>query len=424
MRVARWTLLVAALAVSVCAKDAAPVKTDGECTAPSVVASFESKIADLEQSKSELQLQVDAHGKEKTKLLADVAKEHEAIVLKLQDEIATLEKDVAIEKHAVEKAEAELKSALDKLKSESKRAISRDSDVIRLEEDLAKERTAAAERDAELKAALAKLAEQAKKTTQLEKSKDSFEKKNKALLKDLGEAKAVELSMAALLSMYYDDALVLAEQAVVYAQEKLNEQSDTLEQVQGHFENAKKTASDTTSKFYQENLAATLDPILVDVQKTVDPIWADVHKTVNERYLPLVQDEAAKVKEQVVVYSQEALRRAKLARNEAITLLEQNDYVAHHAQKVIDGVLILLAIPLVLFQIRLALRLVWWLLTTTLCTLTCGLCCGSRKRSSKTKRVKKTASVNQSLNAPLNGPAKKTTTKTTSTSQKRKKGKN
>ncbi|ETI43105.1 hypothetical protein F443_11830 [Phytophthora nicotianae P1569] len=410
MRVTRWALLVAALDVSVYAKDAAPVKNDGECVAPSVVENFESKIADLKQSNSELQLQVDAYGKEKTKLLSGVTKEHEAVVLKLQDEIAALEKDVAIEKKAVEKSDAELKRALDKL---------------------ATERTAVAERDAELKAALAKLAEQTKKTAQLEKSKETFEKKNKALLKDLSEAKSVELTMASLLSSYYDDALVLAEQAAVYAQDTLNEQSGTLEQVQVHIENAKKTACDTTSKFYKENLASTLDPILVDVQKTVDPIWADVHKTVSphvEKYVPIVQNEAAKAKEQVVVYSQEALRRAKIARIEAIALLEKNEYVAHHAQKVIDGVLILLAIPLVLFQIRLALRLVWWLFTTALCVLTCGLCCGSRKRSYKTKRkvVKKTASINQSLNAPLNVPAKTTTTKTTSaSSQKRnKKGKN
>jgi len=156
-----------------------------------------------------------------------------------------------------------------------------------------------------------------------------------------------------------------------------------------------------------------------------------VHKAVNphvEKYLPIVQNEAAKAKEQVVLYSQEALRRAKLARIEAITLLEQNEYVAVHAQKVIDGVLLVLAVPLVLFQLRLALRLAWWLLSTALCVLTCGLCCGSRKRSPKTKRknAKKTASVNLSLNAPLNGPTKKTSTsKTTSTSQKRsKKGKN
>ncbi|KAG7390687.1 vacuolar sorting protein VPS33/slp1 [Phytophthora pseudosyringae] len=429
MRVARWTLLAAALAVSVYAKDVgAPVEDEAaECAAPSVVAAFESKIADLTQSNAALQLQVDAQAADKAQLLVDVAQEHEVVVLKLQGEIsslqkdvAALEKDVASETQAVEKAEAELKRALAKLSGEVERAARRDSDVTKLEDELAKERAAASETDAELKAALAKLAEATKKTTQLEKNHQSVERKNKALLKELGEAKSVELNMASLLSSYYDDALVLAEQAAVYAQDKLDEQSGTLEQVQSQIETAKKTACDSTSKFYKENLAATLDPILVDVHKAVHP-----HV---EKYLPIVQNEADKAKEQVAVYSQEALRRAKLARLEAITLLEQNEYVAQHAQKVIDGLLIVLATPLVLFQLRLALRLAWWLFTTMLCVLTCGLCCGSRKRSSKTKRktVKKTASINQSLNAPLNGPTKKTTTsKTTSTSQKRgKKGKN
>ncbi|POM62973.1 hypothetical protein PHPALM_27794 [Phytophthora palmivora] len=400
MRVARWTLLAAALAVSVYAKDAAPAK-DSECVAPSAVASFESKIADLQQSNAALKLQIDSQSDEKTKLLANVAQEHEAIVLKLQKEIASLQKDVDAlekdEKQAVQKVQNELKIALDKLSSETKRADTR---------------------------------EESKKTTQLEKNLQSVEKKNKALLKELSETKSVELSMASLLSAYYDDALVLADQAVEFAHEKLSEQSDTLEHVQSQIETAKKTACDTSSKFYQDNFAATLDPIFVDVRKTVDPIFADMHKAVHphvEKYLPIVQNEATKAKEQVVMYSQEALRRAKVARIEAITLLEQNEHVAQHAQKVIDGVLILLAVPLVLFQIRLALRLVWWLFTTTLCVLTCGLCCGTRKRCSKTKRkmVKKTASVNASLNAPLNGPAKKTTTTKTSTTQKRnRKGKN
>ncbi|KAL3670140.1 hypothetical protein V7S43_004455 [Phytophthora oleae] len=424
MRVARWTLLAAALAVSVHAKGT-PAKDKAECASPSVVADFKSKIAVLTKSNAVLQLQVDSQAKDQTQLLADVAQEHETIVLKLQDEISalqkdveTLEKDVAKEKHAVEKAEAELKSALAKLTGETKRIAEMDSDVTKLEEQLTKER-------AELKAALAKLADETKKTTQLKKTHQNVEKKNKALLKELSEAKSVELSMASLLSLYYDDALVLAEQAVEYTQEKLNEQSDTLEQVQTHIE----TACDKSSQFYKENLAATLDPILADVHKTVNPILEDVHKTVHphvEKYLPIVQNEAAKVKNQVGVYSQEALRRAKLARIDAITLLEQNEHVAQHAQKVIDGVLIVLAVPLVLFQIRLALRLVWWLLTTTLCVATCGLCCGSRKRSAKAKRkfVKKSAAIDQSLNAPLNGPTKKTTP-TKATIQKRgKKGKN
>ncbi|KAE9010002.1 hypothetical protein PR003_g16914 [Phytophthora rubi] len=433
MRVTRWTLLAAALAVSVCAKDAAPIKEDAatECLAPAAVTALESKVDELQQSNAALQLQVDSQAADKTRLLADVAQEHETIVLKLQGEIAALtkdvevlEKDVRSQTEAVDKTRAELKAALEKLSAES-----RDGDVAKLEQDLAQERSATAETQAELKATLAKLADESKRASALDRNLQALEKKNRAMSKELSEATSVELTMASLLSSYYDDALVLAEQALVFAQQKLDEQSGALDHVQVKIEDAKKTARDSTSKFYTDNLAATLDPILVDVHKTVDPILADVHKAVNphlEKYLPIVQQEAAKAKEQVVVYSQEALRRAKLARVEAITLLEQNEHVATHAQKVVDGVLIVLAVPLVMFQIRLALRLAWWLFTSTLCLLTCGLCCGSRKRGSKTKRkgVKKTTSVNSTLNAPLNGPTKNATSSSKTTQKRSKKGKN
>ncbi|GMF47650.1 unnamed protein product [Phytophthora fragariaefolia] len=438
MRVTRCALLAAALAVAMCAKDAAPTEEAAECLAPAAVAALESKVDELEQTNAALQLQVDAQAADKTQLLADVAQEHETIVLKLQGEIVALtadvealEKDVGSQKQAVDEARAELKAALAKLSDETKRADSRSSDAAKLEKELAEERSAAAETQAELKAALTKLADESKRAAALDKKLQTLEKKNHALIKELSESASVELTMASLLSSYYDDALVLAGQALVFAQQKLDEQSGALQHVQGKIEDAKKTACDTTSKFYKDNLAATLDPILVDVHKAVDPILANVHKAVNphlETYVSIVQREAAKAKEQVVVYSQEALRRAKLARIETITLLEQNEHVANHAQKVVDGVLIVMAIPLVLLQIRLALRLVWCLFTTTLCVLTCGLCGGSRKRVSKIKRkgVKKSTSVNSNLNTPLNDPAKKTTTsrKTTTTQKRSKKGKN
>uniref|UniRef100_A0AAV1T215 Uncharacterized protein n=1 Tax=Peronospora matthiolae TaxID=2874970 RepID=A0AAV1T215_9STRA len=80
---------------------------------------------------------------------------------------------------------------------------------------------------------------------------------------------------------------------------------------------------------------------------------------------------------------------------EAITILEQNKHVAAYAQKVVDIVLLILAVPLALFWTRLVFRLVWWLFVTTVCVLTRGLCCGSRKRSStaKSELAKKTVSV-------------------------------
>uniref|UniRef100_A0AAV1T272 Uncharacterized protein n=1 Tax=Peronospora matthiolae TaxID=2874970 RepID=A0AAV1T272_9STRA len=69
-----------------------------------------------------------------------------------------------------------------------------------------------------------------------------------------------------LLSSYYDDARVLTEQTPGFAQDKLSEHTDTLERVQSEFDNVKKATRDTTSKFYQDNVTPTLNPIL-------DPIW-------------------------------------------------------------------------------------------------------------------------------------------------------
>ncbi|CAH0474073.1 unnamed protein product [Peronospora belbahrii] len=438
MRVTRWTLFAAALAVSMYTTASSSAVKDTTCVDPSIVTSMESKISDLEQSNKAFQLQIDSQNAEKSKLLMDTVKEHEIAVLQLEKEIEVLKNDVeklqndlSNEKKTVEKLETELKTALAQIQEESVLISSYTSEIAKLEESFAKERVTVANMESELKAALTKLSEETKRANKLEKSQEIVEKKNKALIQKLGKTKSEDLSVAALLSSYYDSALELAEKSVVFAQEKFNEQSGTLEHVQSKIEDTKKTARDSTSKFYQENLAATLDPILADVRKTVDPILADVHMAVNphvEQYLPIVQDKAAKAKEQVLLYLHDALRRAKLARSDAIALLEQNEHVGAHAQKVIDGALIILAVPLVLFQIRLALRLVWWLFTTTLYVLTCGLCCGTRKPNSKAKRkiAKKTASVHASLNAPVNGATKKAAnSKATMTVQKRtKKGKN
>lgn len=417
MRVTRWTLLGVVLAVSVSADVAFADNKDAACIAPSVVISLKTEIKDLKRSNEELQRQVDSRDKEKTQLLANVAQEHEIVAAKLQTEIAGLQKDVKSEKDAVKMAKAELESTLEKLNSESKRAASYDSDIKELEVSLAKEKAEAAETNAELKAVLAELAKQTNKVAQLEKSYESMQKKNKALLKDLSDTKSVELSMASLLSSYYDDTMVLAEDLATFAQQKLDGQKDTLDHVQGHFETAKNAAWDTSSKFYQENLAATLDPILVDVHKTVHP-----HA---KKYLAIAQNEGAKAKQLVVMYSQQALRRAKQARIEAIALLEQNQHVAQYAQKIIDGILIVLAAPMALFQVRLALRLAWWLLTTTLYILTCGLCFGSRERTrTKAKFVKKADSINGSEASSTDSGAKKTFERTPVVQKRGKKGKN
>ncbi|TDH69060.1 hypothetical protein CCR75_004910 [Bremia lactucae] len=409
MRVACWALFAVSLVVSVLAKGKAKSKDNLTCLAPSAVASFESKIAELQESNAALQLQLETAKAQ----LEDKAPNHEVDVSELQKEIHELKKNVASEKQGFT---LELTSALNKFRTES--AATLDNQVTKLKKDLATEQAAAFTASTELKVAVADKARQAKKIAQLEKTIQSVDKKNKALLKDLSDSTPVDLSLASLLSSYYDEALVLAEDAAGIAQQKLHEQSDTLDFVQGQIETAKTTAWDTTSSFYAENLAATIDPVLANVHEAVHP-----H---TEKYLPLLQTEGAKAKDMVIVYSQKALRHAKRARLEAIALLEQNEHVAQHARKIIDGVLIVLAVPVVMFQVRLALRLVWWVLTTTLRAHVGLVLWNSQAQLQyEAQSTEEDGEHSAEFETPLNGPAMKVSSKSTAMSQKRgKKAKN
>uniref|UniRef100_A0AAV1T288 Uncharacterized protein n=1 Tax=Peronospora matthiolae TaxID=2874970 RepID=A0AAV1T288_9STRA len=396
MRVMNWIVLLAAvLATFIYIADAdAPVKASTTVNTQQVKDSTEEEVVTVQKLEKEIET------------LTEIVKE--------------LKTDVLKEKKAHKKTKLELKAVTGELNEVRERLDAREEDVTKLRETLSTEQ---AHFTAELDAALQKLADETNKAQQLERTYELMEKKNKAMGQELGVAKTAELTMMALLSSYYDDARVLTEQTLGFAQDKLSEHTDTLERVQSEFDNVKKVTRDTTSKFYQENVAPTLNPIL-------DPILADVHKVVSpqmEKFVPILQKVAAKAKRQTLVYSREALRQAKRARVEAITILEQNNYVAAYAQKVVDSVLVILAVPLALFWTRLVFRLVWWLFTTTVCVLKCGLCCGSRKRSStaKSELAKKTIGVDAGPNAPNSGSRKTVTNKTMLNTPKRnKKSKN
>ncbi|RLN50495.1 hypothetical protein BBJ28_00019679, partial [Nothophytophthora sp. Chile5] len=110
VRALRWALvLTAAFAASAYAKEpaqdaaadpVAAVEEEAECMEPAILEVFETKIAVLEQANEALLLKVDeqatAFAEDQRKLLAGVAKEHETIVLKLQEEISSLSGDVSI----------------------------------------------------------------------------------------------------------------------------------------------------------------------------------------------------------------------------------------------------------------------------------------------------------------------------------------
>jgi hypothetical protein len=406
VRLARWTLL---LLVATCAATAAQEQTQETCIAPSVVTGFEQKISALELSHADVSARLDAATKEwKTEKKALVAKfdkehtDHRSTVTLLRNTKSNSDKTVALLEKKLEDAESKHREQLQTLDAQMQ---SLEETVGALKKDLADQEEIVLKRDSEVSDAREKLLQYAAKVKTLEKDVQLSRKSNEALRSEL-ESKETEISLSALLSSYYDEGVVVAANTVAVLREQAEQSSGTLNKVVDTLESTKKTVVDTTDKFYTENLAATVDPILANVREAADP-----HV---KKYLPLVQSEAEKAKAEVIKLSQEGLKRAKSARLEAIALLEQNENVRTHAQKIVDGVLIAVAIPLALLQFRLLLRIVWWVLTTAICVLTLGCCCG-RKRSKR-----KSSRKSQSLSSPVGAPGATNSTSSSAASQKKK----
>lgn len=379
VRLARWTLLLLA---ATCATAAADQQKSQEktCIAPSVVAGFEQKITALEDSNADvsarLNLATSEWKAERKALDAKYAKEHAdhlSAVTLLRKTKAKSDATVAVLEKKLEKAENKHREELQAL----------EETVSGLKKDLAAQKELVLTRDSEISDARERLAQYAAKVKTLEKDVQLSRKSNEALRSEL-ESKGTEISLSALLSSYYDEGVVVAASTVAALREQAEQSSGTLNKVVDTLESTKKTVVDTTDKFYTENLAATVDPILADIRVATDP-----HV---KKYLPIVQSEAEKAKTEAIKLSQEGLKRAKSARLEAIALLEQNENVRSHAQKIVDGVLIAVAVPLALLQFRLLLRVVWWLFTTAICVLTFGCCCGRKRKSSSRKSSRKSTS--------------------------------
>ncbi|GAB9467775.1 hypothetical protein Gpo141_00005110 [Globisporangium polare] len=390
VRFARWTLLLIA---ATCASAATDKQTqqDKTCIAPSVVAGFEQKIATLEDSNADVAARLDlatSEWKAERKALDDkYTKEHTdhlSTVTLLRKTKAKSDETVAVLEKKLEKAENKHREQLQSLDAQVQVL---EETVGGLKKDLAAQKELVHTRDSEVSHARERLAQYAAKVKTLEKDVQLSRKSNEALRSEL-ESKETEISLSALLSSYYDEGVVVAATTVAALREQAEQSSGTLNKVVDTLESTKKTVVDTTDKFYAENLAATVDPILADIRVAADP-----HV---KKYLPIVQSEAEKAKAEAIKLSQEGLKRAKSARLEAIALLEQNENVRSHAQKIVDGVLVAIGVPLALLQFRFLLRVVWWLFTTAICVFTFGCCCGRKRKVSSRK-----SSARKSTSSPV-----------------------
>lgn len=373
VRVAFYVKALALVAVCVTTAQAqGETQTQQTCVEPSVVTALESQVAALEQAQLvQLEEATLQWATEKAALEAQFTKEkenHHATAALLRKAKVDSEKTVGVLEAKLEAAQAQAK-ALDGL--------------------LAAEKTSSATRDSEVADAKAELAKLTKQVSSLEKDVQQSRKKNEALRHEL-ENSNVEVSLSALLSSYYDEGVVLAGTTVELLREHADQSSGSINQVLKTLDSTTQTIKSTTEKLYVENLAATVDPILSNVREAADP-----HV---QKILPILQEEVAKAKAKAIDFSHEGLRRAKSAREEAIVLLQQNENVAPYSQKIIDAVLIAVAVPLLLVQIRLVLRIVFWVISTIFYVLTLGYFCGAcaKKRSKLNRNISRSIATSSS----------------------------
>lgn len=383
VRLAHWTLLALAACASAATATAADTQ-DQACVAPAAVADLESKIGALERSSADASARLDAGEQqwtsEKQTLEEQLSKEklnHHSTATLLRNTKFSSDKTVALLEKKLEDAERAHREQLERLEAQVQAL---EATVGSVKSDLEAQAALATKREAEVAESREKLLKYAAKVKALEKDVVQSRKRNEALRSELESkeeaATAAEISLSALLSSYYDEGVVVASSTVAKLREQAEQGSGTLAKVVDTLESTKQTVVDSTDKFYSENLAATVDPILADLRQAADP-----HV---QKYLPLVQEEVARAKLEALKLSHEGLQHAKAARLSAISALEANDHVRSHAQTIVDSVLVAVAIPLALVQFRFLLRVVWWLLSTAVCVLTLGCCCG-RKRSTKRK---------------------------------------
>ncbi|KDO20847.1 hypothetical protein SPRG_14078 [Saprolegnia parasitica CBS 223.65] len=194
------------------------------------------------------------------------------------------------------------------------------------------------------------------------------------------------LSLPAMISTYYDNAVTFTTQTyedsdryVSLASSKATELyaihlAPWADEAVAHSTVAAKTVQD----LYTTHAAATVDPLLDQLHATVQPIL-DVQVPIAKQRLARAQDEA-------VVLAKRGQDVYKRSRKNAIAFFKSNPRIAPYATKIVDTTIVLLSIPIAIALLRLAVSTVFVVLSTLLYLVTCCGCCGLVGRKPKTTR--------------------------------------
>ncbi|KAL0592265.1 hypothetical protein ABG067_000373 [Albugo candida] len=207
-------------------------------------------------------------------------------------------------------------------------------------------------------------------------------KRNEALKYEL-DHQSDKLTLAALLSAYYDQGMDAAEWLAKKIQVWVQSDDNFMSAFSQHLRTMQLSIAKSSRAFYANHLAATMDPIASKIYRFVQPHYKNL--------APRVQTFSAKARLEVEETLVRAFEEFKLFRVRTIKSLLQHKHIAPHARLIVDGALALLLIPSTIFFLRFLLRCMWWCLCSLgnlcLCCVCCGRC-GKRRHRSKRKQLR------------------------------------
>ncbi|OQR87346.1 hypothetical protein ACHHYP_09084 [Achlya hypogyna] len=191
-----------------------------------------------------------------------------------------------------------------------------------------------------------------------------------------------DLSFQAVVSLYYDQVAAFSTQTYADSDKYLALAKDKsmdlyVIHVQPWTNEALKhssQATETIQALYATHAAATVDPLLAQLQEQAAP------------HVPIVKEHLARAQTEVVQLAAIAQAKFELGRATAVSHLKTQPAVAPYAQKIVDAGLVLCALPIAYLLLKLAISIVWFVISTTLYLATCCGCCGLVGRKPKTAR--------------------------------------
>nr|CCA16470.1 conserved hypothetical protein [Albugo laibachii Nc14] len=378
----KWTLLAALLSNDAVAKDVSP--SEDSKTASGKHMSDEKMMINLQKSRDEVR-KLQESNDACAKALEDSFSEHNLKSLQFEKRISEQEEEHVKVREQLESAKKEIAQCDAKYNNQNQVVLKVEKQLVSKQDKITKCGTQVSEIQKKLK-------KEENMARRLERDIKMSAKRNEALKYEL-DHQGDKLTLAALLSAYYDQGMDAAEWLAKKTQDWLQSDQNFITSTSRYLGTIQSSISKTSRVFYEKHLAETVDPITSKIYRFLQPHYKAV--------APRIEAFSAKAQHQAKEALTLAIEGIKMFRVRAIETLLLHEHIAPHARLIVDGSLALMVIPLTIFFLRYLFRCIWWFLRGFVNVCLCCVCCGRRgkKRNPPKRKQLRPAKLAQNTSA-------------------------